>query len=303
MRKKILISLFALLLVSNLTFAEQPAAEKYREIFKSGNFYVEYGVAGLRGFNRVGTDIMGVGYNRYSATKYKKASIYLKTAAYNGMRMKGLYGSTSFVMDFLGGRLELNSKKVAPDVLYANKKYYRTQTTMKREFFNTKAIVRAVMLTEEKLASKNLNPAEKWDTVRSDLAIPIELSIFYQDPYNDETLEMPKYTGSKEQIVNDKRYMADEYVRDRGSFKEVYRALYDKGEIVYVQYYEVTDKSTDLISIIDIRKISSEVPTEIFNLPNGTKIYAADEGKMHDLIEKKVLIEEVGKIKGKKDEQ
>lgn len=298
MKKKVLFLLFTMLMIFCTAYAEQPMAEKYRELFKSGNFYIEYGVAGLRGLNRVGTDLMGVGYNRYSATKYKKASMYLKTAAYNGMRMKGLYGSTSFAMDFLGGRLELNNKKIAPDVLYAKGKYYRTQTSMKREFFNTKAIVNAIMLPEEKLTSKNLNPAEKWDTVRSDLAIPMELSIFYSDSYNDEDLEMPKYTGSKEQSVNDKKYVADEYVRDRGNFKEVYRALYDNGEIVYVQYYEVTDKGADLISIIDIRKISAEVPMEIFNLPNGTKIYAADEGKMHNLIEQKVLIEEVGKNKG-----
>ena len=35
-----------ILLGSSIAFAEQPAAEKYRSIIQSGNFYVEYGPKG-----------------------------------------------------------------------------------------------------------------------------------------------------------------------------------------------------------------------------------------------------------------
>lgn len=86
-----------ILLGSSIAFAEQPAAEKYRNIIQSGNFYVEYGPKGW-------------GLRDY-------------VVAQNGVRMSGLklekmFGTTSY-----------------PAVRYDNGKYYKfvNKGTMKRE--------------------------------------------------------------------------------------------------------------------------------------------------------------------------
>lgn len=286
--------------------AEQPAAEKYRQIFKSGEFYVEYEVANLGWVNiRIGAN--AANYKGDTPKTFKKNSAYIIIGEKDGKRAKGIFGKGTVYGFMESMASSVPNNKTVPDVLYTDGKYYRISTSEKVEWKpfvgkKQKNSVKAIMLPENKLNSELLDKAEKWDRIRVDLALPDELSIFcWNEPYRniDSHTEMPQFTGSGKQTVNKKEYDCDEYVLCRNvngsEAKEVYRTLYENGEIVYAQKYVIRNNTPSLEGFIKVRKIDSSAPSGMFLLPVGTKIYAADEGQMYDLTEQGLVLEEVGK--------
>lgn len=295
--------------------AEQAAAARYREMFASGNFYVKYGV-GLTDdsyFSRSRLSMMLSLRNRKkksanTAEKYEPVAAQMIIAGYDGKRAHAIFMKTlSMSMGgfFSGPKLkETGHELLYSEALYSEGNYYRVDADAKHQHpfaaSKSKPQYIALVLPEEKLNLPTLNPDEGWGMIRKDLSIPAELAIFCQDdPYRDDDFQSPYFTESSKRTVNKNEYDCDEYAVDTKSVagdvisRDIYRALYEKGRLVYVQRFFVHDGREDLVSMIDVQEIFNAAPPDLFEFPNGTEIYAADEGKMHDLTEERESVENI----------
>lgn len=269
--KKFLILTFLLTVLTLPVYAEQPVAEQYRQMFASGNFYVEYEVA-----------------DRYSSKK-------------NHIIRAGRYGERI---------AKIGLKDKYPSALYRDGKYYRF-TKVEEEtsniFFGSrgKNILRnAYVLDEDKLYSPTLDPDEHWQTVRKDLALPEVFCIFFpNDPMNDTTqiFSNPIFNGSSKRKIDNKEYDCDQYVNDIKSLagttvaQQTYNAFYDNGKLVRIQKYLLCDGKGLLISDLIIHAISYEVPSDAFTIHKKFKLYVARNGDMNDLLDN---LEQIGEIGG-----
>ena len=302
--------------------AEQAKAEEYRQMFASGNFYVKYGI-GLVNLETItpGMDMYSggfigyVGFKYATKDKYKPGKVFVVAAGKDGNRMKGIFGKALRAPDFEGNYTEILKDKKAPDVMFKNGKYYRVRTsndtTINALWRSTKAKSVAYMLPAEKLDLPTLDPDEGWNHIRKDLALPDELAIFcWHEPYRGDvqTKEAPRFQESNKQMLNGIMYDCDQYVAEEKSAsgnvvsREIYRALYENGKLVYIQKFSAYDGTEVLTGIIDIREISAAPPENVFEFPAGTNIYAADEGKMYDLLGNPLLLEKTEKQKKQKED-
>ena len=268
-------ALFGLTISTAEVSAEQAAAQHYRQIFESGNFYVEYEtheffkwVWGTHNFNQ----------NHILAAKNDK-------------------------------RITTAKKAKHPNVIYQDGKYYRFLTRLKasRDIMigmpSSKAVTKSIVLPEAKLDSPNLNPDEEWQYIRSDLALPDELAVFYwNDPFRADEIKSstPYFNGSSTRTVGKKDYDCDQYIVDIKSLagttiaQDAYNMLYENGQLVIIQKYFLRDDKETLIREINIKSITDQVPDTAFAIKKKFKVYAADTGTLSDLIEQPALVEEIG---------
>ena len=134
--KKFFLTLFMLVALMNVSyvFAEQPVADEYRRIFKSGTFFLEY-------------------KNDYEVKVL---------AAFNNKRIERIdYTKLKWMTYFnpLGALIGGYSSKL-PEVLYQNGKYY--------QFIDED---NAIVLSENQLRNKNLDPRQGWNKVTQKLSI------------------------------------------------------------------------------------------------------------------------------------
>ena len=76
--------------------------------------------------------------------------------------------------------------------------------------------------------------------------------------------------------------------------QEAYNMLYENDKLVMIQKYLLRDGKEKLVRTTKIGTITSEVPEEFFKINQKCKIYAAGTGDMNELIDKKVIVEEIG---------
>lgn len=316
-------AIFTFTITPNNVSAEQPAAEQYRQMFKSGNFYVEYQM--FKEF-----DVPGWGHQKYGSTK-------IVVAGQNGKRMaretdaSGIFSislnrtdfdmfvnnelATAYNGDYYKRIRRIHSdtkKKNYPDVLYSEGKYYRfvdadprNGTNFGGGFFGiggSRSIV-AIVLPEDQLNSSNLDENEEWNFIHEDLTLPDELAIFYwDDPFRDNLLNMtaPRYNGEAKVTFEDKEYSCDQYLIDIKSLagnviaQEAYNMLYDNGQLKVIQKYFLRNGKETLIRTTKISAITSEVPNSAFEVGKKINVYAAQNGNMADLLEQKTLVETLG---------
>ena len=293
----VLILLFTVL--NSHAYAEQPAAEKYHQMFQSGNFYVECQIFTFQNSRKMPT-------------------AFLVYAGKDGKRMHGLnrsgvlgwypaYGvtelTTSSNREMLKFRetLEAASKKY-PHVLYENGRYYRFYKPLKKQDYSFRDELRGVMLPEEKLNSPNLNPDEEWQYVQSDLALPDELAIFFwDDKFHKNPLGLkPYYNGSSKVTVDKKEYDCDQYLIDIKSMagtniaQEAYNALYENGQLVMVRKYLIYKGKERFVRDLKVIAITEQVPEEAFAFSKRIKVYEAGTGNLDDLVGDPKIIGEVG---------
>lgn len=250
--------------------AEQPAAEQYRQMFASGNFYVEYEVA----------------------DKYSPKKNHLIRAGRHGQRIA-----------------KVGLKDKYPSALYRDGKYYRftkvEEETSNIFFGSSKSILRnAYVIEKDKLYSPTLAPEEHWQTVQKDLALPETFCVLFpNDPMNDDAQisHNPIFKSSSKRNIDGKEYDCDQYIKDIKSLagttvaQETYNALYDDGKLVRIQKYLLHDGKEFLVSDLVIHAISSEVPTDAFTIHKKFKLYAARNGDMNDLLDN---LEQIGEMGG-----
>ncbi|MBR2518855.1 MAG: hypothetical protein IKE46_03590 [Selenomonadaceae bacterium] len=287
--KKFLLLALLLTAINLSASAEQPAAEEYRQMFRSGNFYVEYqkfygGVAFSSKSNR-GIDIL------------RERSAYMKK--YRGRAIKaGRNGERVTKTDV---------KNKYPDALFQDGKYYRFVVS-KEESSNiiigstTNTLRHAFVLDESRLNDPNLDPDEKWRSVRSELALPDELAVFcWDEPFRNNFTAAPVYVDSSKLTIDKKEYDCDRYVADIKSLagtviaQEAYNMLYDGGKLVRVQKYFLRDGNEFLNGDLLVHTISATVPDEAFVVKRKFKLYEARKGDMNDLINQ---LEQIGEIGG-----
>jgi hypothetical protein len=285
MRKFLIVTLL-LAALSLPASAEQPAAEQYRQMFASGNFYVEYEVADKSGY-----------WSNLSARRINILGIPKKNlkheirAGLNGQRIS----KTG------------NIKDKYLSALYRDGKYYKfinaEETSLGLSGAHTKNSREALILDESNLYAPTLDPDEHWEIVRKDLTLPEVFKIFFpNDSMNDDAQIYPKpiFNGDSKQTIDNKEYDCDQYVNDIKSVagtviaQEVYNMLYEGGKLVRIQKYLIRDGEEILTNDLIIHAISAQVPDEAFVITKKFKLYAARNGDMNDLLDSPEQIGEIG---------
>ena len=270
-RKKLCAMITALSLSMSLpVHGEQPAAETYRQIFQSGTFHVEY----------------------------KDAYTTRIIASEKGQRMERTSYNTPGWVTFLNplGAIFGGGGPRHPEVMHKDGNYYQFSEDNK-----------ATMLSEEHLTDENLDPRQGWNGIHQKLALPIELAVFFwEDPYRDKAAAItpPQFVSSSKKHADNRDYDCDRYsclikTADGNAEAQIlYDALYDdKGQLVEVQSIVLANDIEYPNNTVKIKKILPEVPQNAFAISKKTRIYAAGNGDMNDLLGQPV---QIGQMEGLK---
>lgn len=273
MKRKVLAMTLVLSTFATSAFAEQPAAQKYRDILQSGKFYVEYEFDYAKKCLAVDSD------RRMDYTVFKSGG--------NAALALGL-GLINPILA-IGSLFAKNTSKV-PTAYYENGKFYQFEGKKK-----------AFMATEQQLNDINIDPNEGWSSIKSRLALPPELAVFAP---NDKFFEAtngataPKFLESGSKVVGKKEFQFDKYIYDvkgqtgKNLYGMAYYMYYEKGELKEIEsYLTKLGQPDELLQTIEVKKITGELPENVLKIPEGCKVYAAGLGDMNDLIDQPVQIE------------
>ena len=249
-------------------FAEQSAADEYRRLFKSGTFFLEY-------------------KNDYEVKVL---------AAFNNKRIERIdYTKLKWMTYFnpLGALIGGYSSKL-PEVLYQNGKYY--------QFIDED---NAIVLSENQLRNKNLDPRQGWNKVTQKLAVPIELSVFYwDDPYlqKSNSISKPQFISSEKKNIDDKDYDCDKYISEvkssngSSNVQILYEIFYNENKLSEAHLFILQNETIYPINEIKIKTLQGEVPKGAFKINKKTKVYAAGMGDISDLIQQPSQVEILGAL-------
>lgn len=289
--------------------AEQPAAEQYRQMFSSGNFYVECQIFGDTeikwGFGRpkkaTSPKLIYAGKNGNRSFRSVVTNNPKSNWAFYDLDLSKLYlGIDSSARNVL---IYSTASKDWPDVLYKDGKYYRFISSLKSGMFGLSKSTKAYVLPENQLYSPALGREQDWEFVCEDLTLPDEFCVFFpDDPMRKgfQTNPAAKFNGSSTRSIDGKEYECDQYINDIKSLagtiiaQEVYNMLYYSGKLVRIQKYFLRDgKEIHLYDNVIIT-LSSTVPDSAFSGTKKIKVYSARNGDMADLLEKEVVVEIFG---------
>ena len=260
---------FFLLVACGTVCAEQPAADEYRQMFRAGNFCIEF--------------------------KDKWGERVL--AGFKGMRMERTsYRFSESNAAWLNplGKIFDGSGPQNPETLFKDGKYYQF---VERD--------QAIMCDETELFGENLDPRQGWDTIAQKLALPDELAVFYwTDSFRkaNEAVAAPQYVESFKKKHGAKEYDCDRYmgairtVAGDQDTKIVYDMLYDEGKLVWGESFIMRGETIYPVNTLEIYSMLGKQPTEAFKLAKKTKVYAAGTGDMSDLLEKPLQIGTMGEL-------
>ena len=251
--------------------AEQPAAEKYREIFQSGNFYLKFKD---KWGERILTAENGVRMERMSY-KYERGNmIWLNPLG-----------------AIFGGKENKN-----PEIMYKDGKYF--------QFIGKN---QANYCPEDKINSESINPRSGWDKIPQKLALPDELAVFRWDdaPFKvrNSQIAAPTFQESYKKIFKlngkDIECECDLYACELNGAKNsgvlYYELAYAGGELVRAKRYISRNGNEYNLNVLEIVKIQSETPEGTFSVDEkNIQCYAPRMGDMNDLLENQ---ESVGTMK------
>lgn len=249
--------------------AEQSKAQEYREIFSSGNFYVEYDDKNVK---RI---VAQIGGRRMARTN-----------------LGGSYRAIVSILNPLGAAFD-NEKY--PEFMYADGKFYKF---IESDF--------ALMAREDQLDDENLNPAEGWATIYQSLSLPNELAIFnWNDRFHKvpDALSEPNFVESMKKIIGGKEYDCDRYeskitnAAGNVSATIVFDLCYANGELVLAQSSLSANGREYAINNLVVKKILPGIPSGGFKLNGNEKIHAAGIGDMNDLLENPPFIGRLAEVK------
>ena len=259
--------LTAALLFSVLNFgtanAEQPAAETYREIFQSGNFYIKFK-------DKWGERIL---------------------SAENGVRMERMsykYERGNMVWLNPLGAMFGGKENKNPEIMYKDGKYF--------QFIGKN---QANYCAEKDIYSENINPRSGWDKIPQKLALPDELAVFRWDdaPFKVRNFQIPSPTFqesykktlkvNRQDIECDCDLYACELNGAKNSGVLYYELAYNpEGELVIAKSYVNRNGKDYDLNILEIVEIKSETPKDIFSVDKeNIQCYAPRMGDMDDLLE------------------
>ena len=242
--------------------AEQPAAENYREIFQSGNFYLEFK-------DKWGTRIL---------------------AAENGIRMERMsYKYERGDMAWLNplGAIFGGGENKNPEIMYKDGKYFYFIGKNKANF-----------CSENDINAENINPRSGWNKIPRKLALPDELAVFFwNDSFNpkNSAIAAPFFKESYKKIfkVNrkDTECNCDLYACEINGQKSsdvlYYELAYNpEGNLIIAKTYINRNGQEYDLNVLEIIKIQSEIPKDIFQIDEtAIQCYFPQMGDMSDLLE------------------
>lgn len=263
MRKKLIMLCLSLCCLGPCAAqAENPAAQDLKNIFRSGQFYVEYK-------DDYNVRVMG-----------EKNGARMERTSY-GTSLSWV-ASLNPLGNLFGGRAPKN-----PEVMYRAGTYYQFVEPDK-----------AFVCSADELAEENLDPRMGWNKVRSKLALPLELApLYWQDPYAPyaKSLTEPQFLASSKVALGGKTYEADRYsstirTSDGGEAKYIYELLYLDGHLAQARSFVQSGNQERAVNTLEIKAVGGTWPQELFRLEKKTKLYAAGRGDMNDLLEEPVQI-------------
>ena len=256
----------ALIIFASLNFAccnaEQSAAKNYREIFQSGNFYVEYK-------DKWGTRILA----GKDGTRIERMRYDFENGGIGLLNPLGM---------IFGG------EDKNPEIMYRSGNFYHF---VEKDKVNVCA--------EKNLRAENLDPRQGWNKISQKLALPDELAIFFwKDKFrrSTSTIAAPVFQKSFTKNVSGKSYDCDRYTCEVKTAAGgdiavlIYDAIYKDGQLFRVESYISRNGNDYPLNVLQIKKIQSEIPKGAFKIYKNTKIYAAGNGDINDLLEKPVQI-------------
>ena len=245
--------------------AEQPAANEYREMFRAGNFYVEFkdkwDVRILAGYDNVRLERMSYRFEESGLAYLNPLGAIFAGAPKN------------------------------PEVMYKDGKYYQFVEKNK-----------AFVCAASDLDAENLDPRQGWGKISQKLALPDELAVFYwKDSFRvvSPAIAAPQFTESIKKECDGIEYDCDRYI---GSIKTasgsteakiVYDMLYREGKLVMAESYVVRNGTEYPVNRLEIKRLQSEIPKGAFKIDKNTRLYAAGQGDMNDLLERP---QEIGRL-------
>lgn len=259
MRQKFIVAMIlSSILIFGTVNAEQPAAQKYREIFSGGNFYLEFK-------DKWGTRIIA-GEN---GTRMERMNYDFENGAIAWLNPLGA---------MFGGTGDKN-----PEVMFKDGNFYHFVTKKKAD-----------VCSEKSLHDENLNPRQGWNKIAQKLAVPDELAVLYwDDPYRPKSpaVTNPKFSESLKKIFDGKEYECDRYIGeikqiDGGqSARLIYDLSYKDGQLFLAELYIVRNNVEYPVGTLKVTKILRDIPEGTFKIYKGTRLYAAGTGDINDLLE------------------
>lgn len=261
MKKKIAALAVICCVAGSVAYAEQPLAEQYRAMLRTGNFLVDY----------------EADYGNYAVSKTIAGYADMRMER-NNLKIRGLVALNTY------------GKRSYPDTLYREGKYYKFEAKKK-----------AIMAYENQLDDPDLDPKAAWNTVRYTLALPDEfLPICADDYFRPASAALGKaaYVATVKRSIFKREYTSDKYVlplksQAGNALAEInYYYCYSEKGLAYIEKIIVNKGREYLISRVKIKELTADVPVEAFTIPAGCKVYAVGIGDMDDLINKPALVEE-----------
>ena len=243
--------------------AEQPAAETYRQIFQSDNFYLKFkdkwGERILSAENGVRQERMSYKYER------------------GNMVWLNPLGA------IFGGKENKN-----PEIMYKDGIYF--------QFIGKN---QANYCSEKDMNSENINPRSGWDKIPQKLALPDELAVFRWDdaPFKMRNSQIPAPTFqesykktlkvNRQDIECDCDLYACELNGAKNSGVLYYELAYNPaGELVIAKSYVNRNGKDYDLNVLEIVEIKSETPKDTFSIvKENIQCYEPRTGDMNDLLE------------------
>lgn len=277
-RTILLLTLLCALLTDTIVYAEQPEADKYRQILANGNYYIEYdfsideqkeAILNKIGENRdvIGAVIAGAERGGLLVTQ-------------DGKRMKkmiishGIFGNS-----------------IIPEIYYADHKYYLFSEDDK-----------AILATDDDLKNPRINYNGDWEQHRAKLNMPEPLIPLSPNGTYDTAIPEPKFVESNPGNAKENKLPYDKYQSTVYSaagtvlYDYLFYIYYKEGKIDSAMlYWQEPGKQEKFYKGFSKVVITAEVPEKHITLPKGCKVYQIGKGDMDDLLGNKILLYEVGK--------
>lgn len=255
--------------------AEQPAAEKYRQLINSGKFFLEYS-----------SKIDFIDRNSKSAREavenwetYGECQI----ACNNGEKISCARDNTTF-----------SKKRVyAPSFLYKDGMLYQFKNKKKAIRYENAEVVNELKLPAffSALLPNNPNVA---DILGGGIPNSTENSAWLES--GTENIFGQNFSYDKYKVNFLDSNGNDINQNPNINLSSTFTFYYDSsGELKYVKQEGLSAKMTAFDSFgktyISIDKFTSEIPSGIFDFPKGCKVYRANTGTLNDLLGNEELVE------------
>lgn len=326
--RKILAGIVITSMFSIPAHAEQPVAAEYRQMLQSGTYYVEYSIREYQEMPNVsyqrtskpgvedsqevtsislgstidgsmGVPLAGGGMPAGTGVIYAVSnSGENRLQRLKKIVKKGGWGlPIPFVNVEVGGSTKV---KYTPRLMYQDGKYYRfsagsgmaglSWATDNGDMKNVQALV----LSEKDMNSPGLDPSEGWNTIRQELALPQEFTIFgFKDAFADNGMlvQYPVFQESMQCMIEKDTYECDKYMSketntETGGIDNIaYYALYKEGKLFLIQKYILQPDGTEKISEeVYVRDMSEQLPTGAFSFTKPIPVFAAGMGDVNDFL-------------------